>query len=354
MKKIISLLILSLILVGCFNNNDEPDEEPIVVVKGEQGNYNHVLPFESNHLRFSRPGVDYIEIGKGLIHLSKDYFSISNHSIKEGEILSDYSKEYRPLIQVKESQDNPVGLNPSADTKVKVNEQDEVTSPSLISDLFEINFVSSKNTQKLTGASFAIVLNKTIRNDDDKLVVVDDKVLYEFATKTAGPKLESYLRKKTELSGVPIVIAAYVVDSGNQSIPGRYIAKAEFVNRQGQFEKVDHQWALFPTNAGSSIDGMINEQISSMKRSLTGFIPEDIGVVAYGEYYNEKLNNLQIKINVQTKTYTEILALSHYVGELIMSFDAQSKVVVEIKSLNKTLAIIKRDVNAAESEIIML
>ncbi|HZJ85570.1 MAG TPA: CamS family sex pheromone protein [Erysipelotrichaceae bacterium] len=356
MKKTLSLLILSLLLVGCFSDNADVDleEDPIVVIKGESGTYSHVLPFESSNVRFSHTGVDYMEIGQGLVKISKEYFPVSSHSIKEGEILNDFRSEFQPLIRYRESIDNPVGLNPSAETVVKVNATTEVSGPIFISDLFEVNFVSTKNTNKLTGAAFAIVLNKTITGDDSRQVTVDDKVLYDFATNIAGPKLESYLRKKPELSGIPIVITLYVVDSGDHSIPGRYIGKAKFENRQGQFEPVNHQWVLFPTNAGRSVDGIINEQISSMKRSLTGFLPEDIGVVAYGEYYDDKLTNLQIKINIQTKTYTEILALSHYAGELIMSFDTKSKVVVEIKSLNKTLAIVKRDANATKAEVIFL
>lgn len=354
MKKIISLVLISFILVGCFSNDEPVEEEPVVVVKGEQGNYNYVLPFESNYLRFQRASIDYIQIGQGLIEISKDYFPISSNSLKEGNILGDYREDYQPLVMLRESSENPVGLNPHRDTKVKVNANAEVTGPIFVADLFEVDFMSSKNTSKLTGASFALVLNKTIMDDNNRPVIVDPDILYEFATKIAGPKLESYLRKKPQLSGVPIVIAIYVTDHSNESVPGNYIAKAQFVNRQGQFEKVNHEWALFPTNNGLKVRGMINEQISSMKRSLTGFIPEDIGVVGYGEYYDGKLNNLQIKINVQSKTYTEVLALSHYVGELIMSFDTQSKVVVEIKSLTKTLAIIKRGLNASEAEVIML
>lgn len=354
MKKTIILLLLALVLTGCINESPEITEEPTVVIKGEQGNYNHVVPFDSNKLRFHRPGANYKEIGQGLIHLSKEYFPISSNDLKEGDIVADYNQEFRPLIFLRESQENPVGLNPSRETKVKVNDKTEVTGPRFISDLFEINFVSSKNADKMTGAAFALVLNKTINGDDARQVVVDDKVLYEFATKIAGPKLESYLRKKPELSGVPIMIAIYVIDSSNQSVPGNYIAKAKFVNRQGQFEKVKHQWVLFPTNTGRSSDLVTNEHIVSMKRSLTGFIPEDIGVIAYGEYHNEKLSQLQIKINVQTKTYTEVLALSHYIGELLTTFDTGSKIVVEIKSLNDTLAIIKKDVGKSEVEVIML
>ena len=354
MKKIIKVLILSLFLVGCFTNEKPSDDEPVVVVKSDQGNYNYVLPFESNYLRFEHQAIDFIEIGQGLIEISKDYFSISSNSLKEGNILSSYREDYQPLIMLRESSENPVGLNPHRDTKVKVNANTEVTGPRFVTDLFEVDFVSSKNTSTLTGASFALVLNRTIMDDNNRPAVVDDDILYEFATKIAGPKLESYLRKKPQLSGVPIVIAIYVTDNSNISIPGNYIAKAQFINRQGQFERIDHKWAIFPTSSGLRVDGMTNEQISSMKRSLTGFIPEDIGVVGYGEYYDDKLTNLKIKINVQNKTYTEVLALSHYVAELIMSFDTQSKVIVEIKSLEQTLAIIKRGLNAVEAEVTML
>lgn len=355
MKKIISLVLVAVMLVGCFFDSKPVEEkDPIVVVKSEEGNYDYVLPFESNYIRFSHPATDYMEIGQGLIEISKDYFSISENSLKEGNVISDFHKEFRPLVLLREGTDNPVGLNPQADIKVKVNSATEVSGPFFISDLFEVDFVSRKDNNKLTGAAFALVLNKTITDDNKRLVTVDDDVLYEFATNIAGPKLESYLRKKPELINLPIVIAVYVTDRSNESVPGNYIARAEFVNRQGQFEKIDHKWVLFPTSQGLQFDGMVNEQISSMKRSLTGFIPEDIGVVAYGEYIEGKLNNLKIKINVQSKTYTEVLALSHYVGELIMSFDTDSKVVVEIKSLTQTLAIVKRGVNASKSEVIML
>ena len=238
-----------------------------------------------------------------MIHLSKEYFPVSTNDLKEGNIVADYNKEFRPLIFLRESQNNPVGLNPSKETKVKVNDKTEVTGPRLISDLFEINFVSNKNADKMTGAAFALVLT---------------------------------------------------IDNGNQSIPGNYIAKAKFVNRQGQFEKVNHKWVLFPTNNGRSADLVTNENIVSMKRSLTGFIPDDIGIIAYGEYYKDKMNQLQVKINIQTKTYTEVLALSHYIGELLLTFDTGSKVVVEIKSLNETLAIIKKDVGKSGVEVIML
>ena len=350
MKKLISLLIISLLIVGCGQNNDE--EESVVLVEGEVGDYRYVIPFESNYVRFSHSGIDYKEIGKGLVDLSKQHYDPSKYYLKEGSILKDYRADYQPLLN-RESGDNPYGLNPHSDTKVFVNSNNEVSGPIFVSDIYEINFVESKDPDTIAAVSIALVLNKTI-NDNGRSIIVDDKVLYDFGTEIAGPKLESYLRKKPELVNTPIMIAIFVRDSTNLSVAGNYVAKAEYINRQGKFEKIDHKWLLFPTTTSSSQDPLTNEQIVSLKRSVFGFVPEDIGIVAYGEYYDGTLKNLKIDINVQTKTYTEILVISHYIGELIMSFDANVKIIAEVKSLDESLAIIKKPAGANKVEVIML
>lgn len=353
MKKIINLLIISLFIIGCVNNVDN-DDETVVLVAGDTDDYDYVLPFDSNYVRFSHSGKDFMEIGKGLVELSKAYYSPSKYYLKEGSVLSDYRNDYQPLVKLRESSDNPFGLNPHRDTKLKVNATTEVTGPILVSDIFEVNFMEAKNSDEIAGVSLALVLNKSIFDDKGDLVSVDDNILYEFGTEIAGPKLESYLRKKPELNNTPIMISIYVSDSGNLSVPGHFVAKAQYINRQGKFEKVNHRWLLFPTNTAKDLDGMTNEQIVSMKRSVFGFIPEDIGIVGYGEYLDGVLKYLKIDVNVQTKTYTEVLALSNYIAEIVMSFDANIKIIVEIKSLNDTLAIIKKAINASKAEVIVL
>ncbi len=352
MKKIISILIISLLIMACAKNDVEDD--PVVLVSGDSSDYKYVIPFDSNYVRFAHIASEYMEIGKGLVELSKEYYDTSKYYLKEGSVLGDYRNDYQPLVKLRESTDNPSGLNPHRDTKLKVNENSEVTGPLLVSDIFEIDFMSTKNTDEIAGVSLALVLNKSIYDDNGNLVVVDDNILYEFGTEIAGPKLESYLRKKPELNNTPIMIAIYVVDNNNLSVPGNYIAKAQYINRQGKFEKINHRWLLFPTNTSASRDPMLNEQIISLKRSVLGFIPEDIGIVAYGEYKDDSLEYLKIDVNVQTKTYTEILALSNYIGEIIMSFDFNVKIIVEIQSLNDTLSIIKKAINASKAEVIVL
>lgn len=356
LKKLISLLIVVLFLVGCQSNVEDEDKE-LVIVNSDSSSYNYVKPLETTYIRFEhsgKSGKDYMEIGKGLTEISKEYFSPSDYDIKEGTILTDYKNDYQPLILLRESKDNPFGLNPMRDTKVAVNKNTEVTGPIFVSDIYEVNFVSKKDHSELAGAAFSLVLNKTVVGDDGQQVVVDDDVLYNFATEIAGPKLESYLRKKPELSNVPILITMYVTDSSNESIPGNYIAKAMYENRQGQFSKVNHYWLIFSTESGRLLDGFIDEQIAGMKRSVNAWLPEDVGIVGYGEYKDEQLHQLKISVNVQSKTYTEVEALSQHLGELIVGFDTSAPIRVELKSMDRTLAIIVKNSNSSKVEVIMM
>lgn len=353
MKKITSLLIIALLLVACSKPIEE-DEGELVIVNTDTSSYNYVKPLESSYIRFEHGGTDYMEIGQGLVEISKEYFSTSDYDLKEGSVLSDYRNDYYPLVKEAEGKDNPFGLNPSSDASVQVNKSESVKGPVFVSDIHEVNFVSKKNHDELAGVALALVLNKTITGDDGEEVIVADDVLYQFATEVAGPKLEAYLRKKPELSSVPILIAVYVTDRSNDSIPGNYIAKAMYENRQGQFSAINHEWAIFSTESGRNVDGLIDEKIAGMKRSVNSWLPEDVGIVGYGEFKDGQLYQLKISVNVQSKTYTEVEALSQFLGEQIISFDTSAPIKVEIKSMNDTLAIIVKNANSSKVEVIMM
>ncbi len=354
MKKLISVLVLAIILVGC-GSKVQSDEGELVIVNTDSSSYDYVRPLETSYIRFEHNGKDYMEIGQGLVDISKEYFSTSDYDLKEGAYLTDFANDYQPLIKYRESKDNPFGLNPVSDVSVRINATKDVKGPIFVNDIHEINFVRKKNHEELGGVSLALVLNQMIYDEETKqYYTADDDVLYDFATEIAAPKLESYLRKKPELSNVPIVIAVYVTDSSNDSIPGRYIASAQYENRQGKFTRIHHKWEIFSTERGRKADGAIDEQIASMKRSVNAWLPEDVGIVGYGEFKNEQIVQMKISVNVQSKTYTEVEALSRYLGELTMNFDSSIPVKVEVKSIDKTLAVIVRPANSSKVEIIMM
>lgn len=352
MKKVISLLVLALLIVGC--SSSEPIDEDILVINTDSSSYDHVFPYEKSYNRFFHSGKDYKQIGEGLVEISKSYFPTDEYNLKEGSVITDFDNDYHPLINTRESTENPYGLNPERNTSIKVNANSEVEGPFFVSGLYEINFVSKEENNELAGMSLALVLNKTILDNDSKPVTVDDDVLYQFGTEVAGPKLESYLRKKSELANIPIVITIFVVDSANNSVPGNFIAEAVYKNRQGQFKAIDQKWAIFPTQSGRAISVYVDEQITGMKRSVNNFLAEDIGIVAYGEFVDKQLVRLNIDVSVQTKTYTEVLALTNYLAKMIQEMDMTASIRLEIKSMNDTLAIIIKGSNSNQIEIVMM
>lgn len=352
MKKIISLIILAIFIVGC--GNTEVDDNDILVINTDSSSYDHVVPYENSYNRFFHSSKDYKEIGQGLVEISKDYFPTDEYDLKEGIVIRNYNDDYHPLVKLRESTDNPYGLNPERSLKLKVNETTEVSGPFLVSDIYEIDFVAKEEKNELAGVSLALVLNKTIFDGNGSPILVDDKVLYSFGTEVAGPKLESYLRKKPELANIPIVITIFVSDVGNQSVPGNFIAEAQYQNRQGQFKAISHKWAIFPTPSGRLIDGYVDEQISKLKRSVNEILAEDIGIVAYGEFKDNQLVRLNIDVSVQTKTYTEILALTNYIAQAIKNMEMTASIRVEMSSMSDTLAVIVKGLNSTSIEIIMM
>lgn len=350
MKKIISLIIIALILVGC--SQEEIVDENVVIINTDEGGYDYVYPIVSTYSRFFHTGKDYKEIGKGLVDISKDTFETQKYDLKEGTILTDYANDFQPLVHLRESTDNPYGLNPQRDTQIQVNDVTMVTGPLLVNDIYEINFVDKENDDEIAGISVAIVLNKTINGDNGLPVEVDDDILYNFGTEIAGPKLESYLRKKPALVNIPIVIAIYTIDHGNDSFPGNYVAKAEYQSRQGKYVAINHQYSIFPSSRGQNKDGLLNNKINNMKEAVNAILPEDIGLVAYGEFRDEQLVSLKIDVNFQSKTYTEVSAISQYLAQLLLENDISAHTIIEIKALNKTIAIIVKGANAKSIEII--
>lgn len=349
MNKWLSLLLVFGLLVGC---SAQEEDDSNVVIESHTGSYAYKAPYESNHIRFHHASKDSMEIGEGLFELSKEYFSVNDYLLSEGQVIDEYEAEFLPLIHRRESKENPIGLNPSRDTELDLGKGQKVKGPFIIHDLYEINFMNKGNSEELAGIAMALVVHDTVEDDKGRKIKIDDDILYEISI-NAGRKLESYLRKSTEVADIPMLLTVFAVDPENQSIPGRYIAKGYFENRQGQFEKLNHQWMIFPTQDGSTSDATVNSQIISMKKAVDGFLPEDVSMVAYGEYWDDTLKKLNVDVTVQAKTYTEIAALTNTLAELIMSFDTNSDVLVRVHLVNDVIAIIQRPVGK-NAKIIMI
>ena len=83
--------ILLLGVVGCGDKDKEKESgEALEVIK--EGDYAALLPYQSSdasikHATLNTNMIDTLQIGTGLMELSKEYFSSDTHTFREGEFL---------------------------------------------------------------------------------------------------------------------------------------------------------------------------------------------------------------------------------------------------------------------------
>ena len=308
MRKILLCLFI-LLLTAC---SSEPTvDQRVIIDQDEENEYSIILPFEASTIRQYHGTylgrADFLEIGSRLEDKSKEYFSVNDYYLSEGQVIS--NSDLTKLVR-RESTDNPYGLNPPAGSEFLVGTSDiAVLDAVVVADIMEIDFYQqSAGDYKLAGLSFAIVLNQSLSDMED----------------------------------IPIYIGLYVTNPTDAVLPGRYIADGYFTTRGGQFKSNNEQWVLFPSTQASSLDASLADKFNNFKSSITTFIPESIGVVGEARYVDNKTNFLRITLTIQAKTYSEIRALTQYTTELLKDMDQRDfPIVVRINSISETYVLIE-------------
>ena len=340
MRKILLCLFI-LLLTAC---SSEPTvDQRVIIDQDEENEYSIILPFEASTIRQYHGTylgrADFLEIGSRLEDKSKEYFSVNDYYLSEGQVIS--NSDLTKLVR-RESTDNPYGLNPPAGSEFLVGTSDiAVLDAVVVADIMEIDFYQqSAGDYKLAGLSFAIVLNQSLSTPDG-LVTVSDEVLYDYGS-NMGRKLDRYVRSLSDMEDIPIYIGLYVTNPTDAVLPGRYIADGYFTTRGGQFKKNNEQWVLIPSTQASSLDASLADKFNNFKSSITTFIPESIGVVGEARYVDNKTNFLRITLTIQAKTYSEIRALTQYTTELLKDMDQRDfPIVVRINSISETYVLIE-------------
>lgn len=252
--------------------------------------------------------LDQIEIPKRLQAISKEYFDVNEYSMSIGQVIT---KDDIIMLQRHESSNYPYALNPELNS-FKTKDGEILASPYIVSDIVELDFYDQD--QELSGMSLAIVLNNSV-SDNDETIILDDETIYNYAS-IIGRKLELYLRNNEEVSSnMPIVITFYRALESSSYVPGNMIGKGIFEGRSGQFEKVDQKWLLIPSNESEAFDNVTYTNFNLLKSKVNNFLPENVGIIAYAFYNNESLAELDATVSMQAKTYTEIYSLAELIAE---------------------------------------
>lgn len=355
-------LSLVLAMAGCQQRSIIQEDVSVQeLAKSNEESYQMIVPFEQSdtrdyHALYMRSAYDFQNIGNRLMELSKTYFSPIEYALGEGTIITNE----RLLGLVKSvSATYEQGLNPERGTMFPSGKEGiEIENAIMISDVVEQNFFTKVDGEyKLAGLSLALVMNPVhavVSGSSSYQVEIDEEILYDYGI-DMGRKLERYLRTLGEVKNLPILITVYVKSTNASYLPGKMIAKAFFKDRSPTFERVNEQWLLLPSEAVNMMDSENASQFTILKQNLTNFVSENVGVVGYGFYENNQLKKLSIDIEINAKTYMELMGLVRYTSQLLQNFyNADFDLEVEIKLLGTTKALILKNKGANQIQPIIL
>ncbi|AMC92644.1 hypothetical protein AOC36_01125 [Erysipelothrix larvae] len=358
MKKLLSILLVAVLLVGCSQKeNETPDNEQTqseVVTKVNEGDYDMLSPFVASSIRKQHADVyrevDVMEIGRRLIDKSKAHFSINTYKLSEGSVLDE--ERYLSLMQYK-TEDNPNGLNTLYENGIEVDGS-ILKRPVFVRDLYEINFHKTNDASQIDGVSIAMVMDRVYTTDEQTgaTVQLSDDTLFEIG-RSIGLQLSAYMRTLENMNDIPIYIAIYVQESfsdklPDNTLPGYYIGDALSTGSTTTFTRNHEQWMLLSSSSASELFPEITSQFSTLKTKVSTFMSEEnVGVIGKVFVVDNQILSLDISVRTGAKTFTELYGVSQYLSQLIETFDGlKVPITVSVSVYQTTRVVISKQPNS--------
>lgn len=352
MKRSLLLLLVLLILTGCFENNDEPEpsedldvaiSQDAIQYYSENERFSLIIPFVGSRQRLTHEQrsvykEDTYEVTKQLQSMSAQYFNPSDYYIAEGRMIS--SDQYTNLLRYN-SQNYPMGLNPSSDQVFVTENGQEITQPIILVTMYEIDYYTTPNREDGVAAmSFALALNGNLEQNDK----LTDSDLIEYG-ENAARKLVSYLRTIPDTSQIPIFVGLYNLNKSDSTLPGGFISSAYFEGNSGQFERINQEWVIFPSTRANQLAPDISTEFNILRNQVQTFLPEEkVGVVGRARLIDNQVNQLNITLSTTGKTYLEVQGLAQYAFQLMQQrldhFDFD--ILIDIQVLGDTVMVIEK------------
>lgn len=356
------IVVLLFVLSGCQQRGVIQEDVSVQVLeKSSDTSYQMIVPValsdtRNYHALYMRSSYDFQNIGTRLMELSKPYFSPAEYFLSEGTVITNA----RLLGLVRSvSSAYEQGLNPERGSKFPSGKEGiEIENAVIVSDVIEQNFFQKVDGEyTLAGLSLAIVLNpihEVTTSSSTYSVQIAEEILYDYGVEM-GRKLERYLRTLGEVKNLPVLVTVYVKSTNASYLPGKMIAKAFFKDRSPSFVSLNEQWYLFPSDALSRLDNENASQFNMFRQSLVNFVTEDVGVVGYGFYENNQLQKLSIDVEINAKTYMELMGIIRYASQLLQTFyNNDFDIEIEIKTLQETKAVILKNKGKNQIQPIIL
>lgn len=360
MKKLVCLLVLSLLVCGCHAKEsvkEQTSNETASMNSFDEGYYK-IVKLENSELRedfYNDYGTtsDFKTIGRGLQLLSSEYFSTKDYYMSEGQYLG-IKELYQLIRRDSDPTTYPYTLQPAKGTKIE-----NVDEPIMVSNIQEQDYyVKEGNNYILKGVSFSIILHP-LQSDGQTLSTPFSDSVIESYGKEIIPKFYKFIREYAsfeKIRDLPILVTVYqATDLTSSTVDGNYILKSYCQKgEQGTIQNVNFENVIFASSRAEEIDSVTSSEFDIIKQSLKDAAIEAAGLQGTARYIDGKIQSMIINANLNVKSYTELLYLTSRLADQIdnqFSYDFDIKVLV--KSQDELQAvIIKNKGEKIKSEIL--
>lgn len=388
MKRFYLLLVSCLcsisILMGCTKpptpSVQEGTSEEETVTKKWLSNeattdyYRTILPYKSSPTRGliysskyskvnNRYDIDSFELS--LMRESKSYFDPKDVYFQEGQYLT--KDVVRQMLAKKKTQAEletqleidsnyeDLGLNPSTDETIQINGVD-VKSPVYLAYLLEQDYlVQEGDDTVLSGVTIGLALNPYQSWENElnytQTVALEEETLISKGQEIAQQVIE-ILRKQEELKSVPIMIGLYIVEEESAVTPGHMVSKtlvaADSQEIKG-WEAVNEHYYLLPNDDTLALDANLSNQYSTFKEVIKEYYPHYYGIVGVAHFMDNKLESLEITVNLDFYGLAEKLSFHQLLSQLIKEiFAPEYNINVVVRSSDEIYGVLLRPSNSDE------
>lgn len=332
MRKLIVVLLVGLMLVGCQGAKDQVQEQTnsstasmdsfndsyykIIGKDGSQLREDFYLTYGTSH--------DFETVGRGLQILSTNYFSTSSHYMSEGQ--------YLKLSMLNEllGRKSEYSIQPSASEVIE-----NVEAPTMVQTIQEQDYyVRSGNNYTLKGISFALIIDPRKRDNTVLDTPMSNASIEKYGRECIS-KFYNVITKAEDfekIKDLPILITIYrATDKTSSTVDGNYILKCYCQKGLGEIVKVNHENVLFTSDRAEKLDKTTYADFSALKTSLKDAAQEAAGLVGEARYVDGQIQSMVITANLNVKSYTELMYLTSLIADgidSIFTYDFDVKVLV--------------------------
>ncbi|ANK63467.1 CamS family sex pheromone protein [Loigolactobacillus backii] len=252
----------------------------------------------------------------GLLTVSKKQFPTNKYVFQEGQYLN---KTTVTNWLARKSKDNPDGLNPASNGQTDANKR----NPIYLQQLEEQDYMTQSGSKlSLGGVTIGLGMNQIDYYTKKQYgptyqTKISNAQMVAEAKKMANEVVKR-MRAKSGMSKVPITIALYEQAPNDSLVGGTFFANGTSKNGSktiSSWNSMNQKNYTLPAVSGAkSGNSSDSDAFDNFKTQIQSFFPNLSGVTAQTHYNNGTLAGMNVSINTQFYSQTEIMSFTQFIA----------------------------------------